>query len=73
MTRVAILPVPTGQGGISYQAVAGDKCSQGATPGAALDALTAQLPKEDASTLVIVQHSRPDRFFAQDNSNGWQS
>jgi hypothetical protein len=28
-----------------------------------LDALTAQLPADEASTLIIVQHLRPDRFF----------
>lgn len=63
MTRVAILPVPTEKGDISYRAVAGDKHSQGKTAGEALDALTAQLSEEEASTLVIVQSLRPDRFF----------
>jgi hypothetical protein len=28
-----------------------------------LDALTAQLSADEASTLIIVQHLRPDRFF----------
>lgn len=63
MTNVAILPVPTDHGGISYHAVAGTKQSAGATAGAALDALTAQLSADETSTLVIVQSFRPDRFF----------
>jgi hypothetical protein len=37
MIRVAILPVPTERGDISYRAVAGDKQSQGKTAGEALD------------------------------------
>lgn len=62
MTRVAILPIPT-EHGTTYSAVAGDKHSLGATAGAALDALTAQLTPEDANTLVIIQKRQPDAFF----------
>jgi hypothetical protein len=63
MTKVAILPVTTEQGGKAYHAIAGKKQSAGATAGAALDALTAQLSADEASTLVVVQNLRPDRFF----------
>lgn len=63
MTKVAILPIPTEKGGISFRAVAGDKRSQGATAGQALDALTAQLSEEESRTLVVVQSGRPDSFF----------
>lgn len=63
MTKVAILPIPTKKGGVSYRAVAGDKQSQGKTAGEALDALTAQLSEDEASTLIIVQSLRPDCFF----------
>ena len=63
MTSVAILPIPTGSGDVSYLAVAGDKRSQGNTAGAALDALASQLDEDEAGTLVIVQNRRPDRFF----------
>jgi hypothetical protein len=63
MTRVAILPIPTETGNVSYRAVAGDKHSQGRTAGEALDALTTQLSEDEASTLVIVQSLRPDHFF----------
>lgn len=63
MTRVAILPVTTAQGSKSYRAVAGAVQSSGATAGAALDALTAQLSADETSTLVIVQSLRPDQFF----------
>ena len=63
MTKVAILPIPTEQGALSYRAIAGEKHAQGNTAGEALDALTAQLSADEASTLVIVQSLRPDRFF----------
>lgn len=64
MTKVAILPVPTTQGQLSYRAVSGEKRSSGLTPGAALDALTAQFSADETSTLVIVQSFRPDQFFS---------
>lgn len=63
MINVTILPMTTEQGAISYRAVAGAKHSSGNTPGAALDALTAQLSADDTSTLVIVQSLRPDSYF----------
>ena len=63
MTKIAILPERTESGGLAYRAVAGPRQSVGKTAGAALDALTASLPEEDAATLVIVQNQRPDRFF----------
>ncbi|MCU0493414.1 MAG: hypothetical protein MUD01_17645 [Chloroflexaceae bacterium] len=63
MTKVAILPVTTHKGNTSYHAIAGKKQSAGTTAGAALDALTEQLPADEASTLVIVQMFRPDQFF----------
>lgn len=66
MTKVAILPIPTDKGEVSYHAMAGDKQSYGKTPGEALDALTAQLSEEETSTLVIVQSLRPDRFFSME-------
>ena len=63
MTKVAILPIHTEQGDLSYHAIAGEKHAQGNTAGEALDALTAQLSADEAGTLVIVQSLRPDRFF----------
>ena len=63
MTKVAILPIPTKQGALSYRAIAGKKYAQGKTAGEALDALTAQLSADETSTLIIVQTLRPDRFF----------
>ncbi len=63
MTKVAILPVSTDRGDISYRAVAGDKRSQGKTAGEALDGLTAQLSEDETGTFIIVQSRRPDRFF----------
>lgn len=63
MTKIAILPIPSEQGALSYCAIAGEKHAQGKTAGEALDALTAQLSTDEASTLIIVQSLRPDRFF----------
>jgi hypothetical protein len=62
MTTIAIVPdsaaPPT-----AFRAVAGPHHSVGRTPGEALDALTAQLGADEAGTLVVVQHLRPDTFF----------
>ena len=66
MTKVAILPVPSETGDISYCAVAGDKRSQGKTAGEALDALTPQLSVAESGTLIIVQNLSPDRFFTEE-------
>jgi len=63
MTKVAILPVSSEDGDISYSAVAGDKKTEGKTAGEALDALAAQLDVDDGNTLIIVQNRRSDRFF----------
>jgi hypothetical protein len=63
MTSVSILPVPTPRGGVSFLAVAGDKRSQGATAGEALDAITSQLPDSETGTVVVLQNLRPDQFF----------
>jgi hypothetical protein len=63
MTTIAILPESAGQSGTIYRAVAGKRESVGRTAGEALDALTTQLSADETSTLVIVQHWRPDRFF----------
>ena len=63
MTKVAILPEPSEQGEMAYRAIAGGRLSLARTAGAALDALTSQLPAEEAGTLVIVQSQQPDEFF----------
>jgi hypothetical protein len=63
MTKVAIVPEPTQSGKRAYRAIAGNQQSIGKTAGEALDALTASLSQEEAGTLVVVQHHRPDRFF----------
>jgi len=61
--KVAILPEPTLQGEVEYRAIAAGHQAIAKTAGAALDALTAQLPADDSGTLVIVQNHRPDPFF----------
>src|SRR5258706_12651773 len=63
MTKVAILPEPSVKGDIMYRAVAGARHAVAKTVGAALDALTAQLPPGESGTLVVVQNHRPDQFF----------
>lgn len=63
MTKVAILPEPAAEGKTVYRAVAGARHAVAKTVGAALDALTAQLPPEETGTLVVVQNHRPDQFF----------
>lgn len=69
MTKVAIFPVPGGEGGVAYLAMGRDKRSEGATPGEALDGLTRQLTQDEAGTLVVIQSQRPDRFFNADQQN----
>jgi hypothetical protein len=63
MTKVAILPESSIQNGMMYRAVAGARQSVAKTAGAALDALTAQLPAGESGALVIVQIHGPDPFF----------
>jgi hypothetical protein len=63
MTSVAIHPVTDPEGEVFYQAVAGERRSEGRTAGEALDALAAQLPQEEAGTVIVVLRSQPDRFF----------
>jgi hypothetical protein len=63
MTRVVVFPVGTEDGGVFYHAVAAEKQSDGRTAGEALDALRAQLSEQEASTLVLIQSLKPDRFF----------
>jgi hypothetical protein len=63
MTTIAIVPDSPAAPPTAFRAVAGRHQSVGRTPGEALDALTAQLGADEAGTLVIVQHLRPDAFF----------
>lgn len=65
MTKVAILPEPSVGGATKYRAVAGAHQTVGETAGAALDALTAKLPPDEAGTLVVVQNHKPDQFFSE--------
>jgi hypothetical protein len=67
MMSVAIVPEPTQSGGRAYRAIAGNQQSIGKTAGEALDALTASLSQEEAGTLIVVQHLRPDRFFTAEH------
>jgi hypothetical protein len=66
MTRVAILPEPGEGGALRYRAIAGEQQSVGNTAGAALDALSAQLPADKKGTLVVVQNFEPDNFFTKE-------
>jgi hypothetical protein len=63
MTAIAIVPDSLAGPHPAYRAVAGSRHSVGRTPGEALDALAAQFGAEEAGTLIVVQHLRPDIFF----------
>jgi len=63
MTRVAVYHESADPESMPYRAVSGRSQAMGRTPGEALDALAAQLPQEEADTLVIVRNMSPDRFF----------
>jgi hypothetical protein len=65
MTKVAILPEPSVDGNTVYRAIAGARQAVAKTVGAALDALTAQLPPGESGTLVVVQNHRADQFFTE--------
>ena len=64
MTTITILPESDSAQHTTYRAVAGDRESVGETAGEALDALTPHLAQDETGMLIIVQHWRPDRFFA---------
>ena len=64
MTTVAILPVETTQGARSYQACSGQRCAEGTTAGAALDALSLRFPELADEPMIVVQRFRPDQFFS---------
>ncbi len=66
MTTIAIVPDSPAGPQPAFRAVAGGRQSVGRTPGEALDALAAQLGADEAGTLVVVQHLRPDAFFTAD-------
>lgn len=61
--KVAIYELPAVGGGFIYRAFAGALRSDGRTAGEALDRVTAQIPKDDATPLVILQHRHGDQFF----------
>jgi hypothetical protein len=63
MTKVAILPELSAGGSTVYRAVAGAHQAVAKTVGAALNALTAQMPPEESGTMVVIQNQRADAFF----------
>ncbi len=63
MTKVAISPVQTEDGHVSFNAISGNKHTNGRTVGEALDALNEQLDDNERGTLIIIQNYRPDNFF----------
>jgi hypothetical protein len=66
MTTIAIVPDSPSGPEPAFRAVGAGRQSVGRTPGEALDAIAALLPGEDAGTLVVVQHLRPDAYFTSD-------
>ena len=63
MTRMTIFREDADLQGMTYRAVAGSAQTMGRTAGEAVDALAAQLPEDQAETLIIVRDLRPDRHF----------
>src|SRR6516162_7114673 len=64
MTTISIISEPQTSSPQHYRAVAGGHQAVGDSAGQALDALTAQLGEPQSTTLVVVQHLRPDEFFS---------
>jgi hypothetical protein len=62
MTRVTIVAEDPASPNTKFRASARNRESVGATVGAAIDGLAAQLDAS-AGTLIIVQNLRPDEFF----------
>ena len=69
MTVVSITPVQSESGAGGYRAVAGAVQAAGRTAGEALDALARQLGEEAASTLIVVKHLHPDRYFTHEQQD----
>jgi hypothetical protein len=63
MTRVIVSRETADPNGPTYRAVSGRAQTVGRTAGEAVDALAAQLPEDQAGTLIIVRDLRPDRYF----------
>lgn len=64
MTTVAILPVESDAGPLTFEAVAGQCVASGETAGEALDALTERFPEVGDESLVLVQRFRGDSYFS---------
>ena len=62
MTKIELVEERTGGEEKCFRAVAAHHQAMGRTAGEAIDALTAQIPPEEADTLIIVRGLRGDRF-----------
>ena len=69
MATISIAPETPDVTGTLWRARAEGKESFGRSAGEALDALEPELDPETSSTLVLVQHFRPDRFFTAEQQN----
>lgn len=65
MTKVTIVAEDVDLPGPRFRASADHKESVGNTPGAALDALTAQLDPAETATIIVVQKFQGDQFFTE--------
>lgn len=72
MTTVAILPVESDAGSLTFEAVAGQCVASGETAGEALDALTERFPEVGDESLMLVQRFRGDSFFSGDQQRRLQ-
>jgi hypothetical protein len=65
MTKVTITADHPNSPDTTFRASALQRESVGRSPGAALDALTAQLDEKRAGTLIVVQNLHGDEFFTE--------
>lgn len=72
MTTVAILPIESDAGLLTFEAVAGQRVASGETAGEALDALTERFPEVGDESLVLIQRFRGDSYFSGDQQRRLQ-
>lgn len=63
MSIVTIFPETGEHSSIRFRAVGGDQDAVGATAGEALDALQSKMGGDSASSLLVLEGMKPDRFF----------
>ncbi len=72
MTTIAIFPLSSDEGVVSYCAVAGERRGIGKTAGQALDAVTAELSPGQTDPLVVVRRGAADDLFTAEQQQRLQ-